>query len=203
MNDNQPLESGATNLNEPGEQFIQESDGQFDEAADQAAAASSENGFLRIGIGVLIGAVLGGIAGALTNRNAVDRVNQSVKRVGSSVKGAAATVSETAQELGNAVNSVAVGVNETVQDVGSSIRNTADKVTDTVETTASTLQDTAEGVNDAVETTIGAVQNTVTSIQKSGAPRSKKPTQPVQQIVAASNGGTLYRLVPVAPDTAD
>lgn len=199
MDDNQPFVAGETNLNEPVEQFIQESDEQF----DHATTTPTENGFLRIAIGVLIGAALGGIAGALTNRNAVDRVNQSIKRVGNSVKEAAANVSETVQELGNAVNSVAVGVNDTVRDVGSSVRGAADQVTDTVETTVSTVQDTTDGVNETVKTTIDAVQNTVTSIQKSGTLRSNQPTQPVERIVAASNGGTLYRLVPVAPDKTD
>lgn len=180
---------------------VDETADQFDDARD-TTAAPNENGFARIAIGILIGATLGGIVGALTNRGAVDRVNQTVKKVGDSVKGAAASVSETVKEVGNAVNSVAVGVNETVRDVGGTVRGAADDVTDTVETTASTVRATTDDVNDEVKTTLNAVQNTVTTIQRSSNLRPAEQAKPAEQIVeAAATEETLYRLVPVAPDT--
>lgn len=180
------------------EMSIDGSVNQFDDADEEIAP--DENGFFKIAIGILIGATLGGIAGALTNKSTVNRVNQKVKGVGNSVKGAAVSVSETVKEVGNAVNNIAVGVNETVRDVSSTVKGSADEVTDTVETTASTVKATTENVNDTLKTTLDAVQNTVNTIQHSNNPRPAQQSKPVQERVEINNE-TLYRLVPVAPDT--
>ncbi|MBW4542600.1 MAG: hypothetical protein KME43_26235 [Myxacorys chilensis ATA2-1-KO14] len=189
----------------PEETSADESANQFDDTT----ATPGKNGFSKIAIGILIGAALGGIAGALTSRSTVNRVNQTVKDVGNSVKGAAVGISEAVKEVGNAVNSVAVGVNETVRDVGSGITRAADEVTETIETTVSAVKDTTDGVNATMETTVGAVQNTVATIQQPDALRSSKQadaqanaqTESTEQIATASDGETLYRLVPVAQDT--
>ncbi|MBW4420378.1 MAG: hypothetical protein KME13_14280 [Myxacorys californica WJT36-NPBG1] len=189
----------------PEEASTDESANQFDDTT-----TPSENGFSKIAIGILIGAALGGIAGALTNRSTVNRVNQTVKNAGNSVKGAAVSISEAVKEVGNAVNSVAVGVNETVRDVGSGITGAADEVTETVETTVSAVKDTSDGINATMKTTVGAVQKTVATIQQPDALRSSEQadaqtsaqTEPTEQIATASDGETLYRLVPVAQDTS-
>ncbi len=186
------------------EMSVDESVKQFENTFDEVeyeTVSSAQNGFLKIAIGMLIGAAVGGIAGALTKKNNVDRVNQTVQGVGNSVRNAATSVSETVQEVGNAVNKVTVGVNDTIKDVGITVKGAADEVSGTVEITTSTLKNATEDVWDTIKTTIDAVQNTVTTLQKASDFRTVEQARPVEQIVETATGGMLYRLVPVSQDT--
>lgn len=146
----------------------------------------TENGFARIAIGVLVGATLGGIAAALTNRGTVDRVNQTVKNAGDTVKKAAASVNDTVQDVGDAVSSVATGVNNTVREVGDAVKETAEGVNGTVKNTLSAVKDTTEDVNDTVRNTLDAVKQSAENISES----------PVKD-ASTSSGETLYKLVPI------
>ena len=144
------------------------------------------NGFARVALGVLIGATLGGIAGALTNKRVVDRINRTVKDVGNTVKKTAVSVNDTVQEVGDAVYSVATSVNDTVKDAGGTVKETAESVNGTMQHTLGAIRNTTKDVNGTVQETLDAVKKVADDVNAS--------TQPD---VDKSSGETLYKLVPV------
>src|SRR3712207_3737079 len=77
---------------------------------------STNNGLTKVAIGVLVGATLGGVAGALANPEVVDRINQTIKSVGDAIKRAAANVNDNVHNVGDAVHNVSASVNDTVKD---------------------------------------------------------------------------------------
>ncbi|MBD2075129.1 YtxH domain-containing protein [Phormidium sp. FACHB-592] len=146
----------------------------------------TDNGFARVALGVLIGATLGGIAGALTNKRVVDRINRTVKDVGNTVKTTAVSVNDTVQEVGDAVYSVATSVNDTVKDAGGTVKETAEGVSGTVQHALGAIKNTSKDVNGTVQETLEAVKKVSEDINTSAQPKVEK-----------SSGETLYKLVPI------
>lgn len=144
------------------------------------------NGFARVALGVLIGATLGGIAGALTNKGVVDRINRTVKDIGNTVKTTAVSVNDTVQEVGDAVYNVATSVNDTVKDAGSTVKETAEGVSGTMQHTLGAIRNTTKDVNGTVQETLDAVKKVTDDMNASTQPEVEK-----------SSGETLYKLVPV------
>ncbi|PSB15715.1 hypothetical protein C7B61_06155 [filamentous cyanobacterium CCP1] len=148
----------------------------------------SNNGLSKIAIGVLVGATLGGVAGALANPGVVDRINRSIRGVGDAMKRAAANVTDDVQHVGEAVHSVSTGVNDTVREVGSAVKGAAAGINSTMKNTVNTVKNTADTVNDTVKDTVGSVKD---------ATEGKKPLEGIT--ASAADNGTLYKLVPVNP----
>lgn len=146
----------------------------------------ADNGFNKIAIGVLIGATLGGIAGALSTRGVVDRVNQTVRGVGNSVKKAASSVNDTVKNVGDAVHSVTNEVNGTVREVGDAVKDATEGVSSTVYDTVNAVKHTAADVNSTMQNTVNAVKDTAGEMI---------PSNEEERNVTEQN--TLYKLVPV------
>ncbi|HEY9696408.1 MAG TPA: hypothetical protein V6D10_04045 [Trichocoleus sp.] len=151
----------------------------------------SDNGFNKVAIGVLIGATLGGIAGALSTRGVVDRVNRTVRDVGNSVKKAASSVDDTIRQVGDAVHSVTTEVNSTVKDVGDAVKDATEGVSSTVQSTVNSVKSTAADVNSTVQNTVNAVKDTTGEM----IPSNEKERNVTEQ-------NTLYKLVPVNSNEA-
>lgn len=158
-----------------------------DETSDGTGHALTQ-----IAIGAIIGATIGGVATALSNRAIVDRINQTVRGVGSTVKRAANSVDNTVRGVGDAVQSVATGVNDTAKEVGEAVKETAQGISDTVKSSINTVQDTAENVNDTVKSTADVVCSTTEEVTKSN-----------QYNASGSENDTLYKLIPVNSTEAD
>ena len=71
---------------ETDEIFVEQMPYQPDADASHTAMG---NALAKVALGAAISATLGAIAGALANRNITDKLNMTVKGVGSAVKGAA------------------------------------------------------------------------------------------------------------------
>ena len=154
------------------------------DSSDQNVSPNSQ-AFTKVAIGALIGATLGGIAGALTNRGVVDRINTSVRGVGNTVRKTTAGIDETVKGVGNAVQSVAVGVNTTAKEINEAVRETAEGISGTVKSTVNTVQSTA----DDVQETVGSTVNTVKSVVEE--------TTASANLAPDADQATLYKLVPV------
>lgn len=157
------------------------------------ANPTANDGFTKVAIGVLVGATLGGIAGALTNRGVVDRINQTIRGVGNAVKRAAANVNNDVQNVGDAVYSVTTGVNDTVKDVGDAVKETAEGVNSTVRHTVSSVKHTAENVNGTVKSTLSSIKENAQENEPSG--QQDTNNTPEQE--------TLYKLIPVNPNESN
>ena len=154
-------------------------------ASDQNVSSNSQ-AFTKVAIGALVGATLGGIAGALTNKGVVDRINTSVRGVGNTVRKTTAEIDETIKGVGDAVQSVASGVNTTAKEINEAVRETAEGISGTVKSTVHTVQDTA----DEVQETVGSTVDTVKSVMEETAASA--------ELAPAAEKSTLYKLVPVA-----
>ncbi|MBW4460781.1 MAG: hypothetical protein KME47_11190 [Nodosilinea sp. WJT8-NPBG4] len=141
--------------------------------------------FTKVAIGALIGATLGGIAGALINKGVVDRINTSVRGVGNTVRKTTAGIDETIKGVGDAVQSVAVEVNATAREINEAVRETAEGISGTVQSTVHTVQSTA----DSVQETVGSTVNTVKSVVEE--------TTASANLAPDTDQATLYKLVPV------
>lgn len=161
-----------------------------DDASD--ASNGARHAFTQIAIGALIGATVGGVATALSNRAIVNRVNQTVRGVGSTVKRAANSVDDAVRGVGDAVQSVAMGVNDTAKEVSEAVKETAQGISGTVKGTINTVQDTADNVNDTVKSTADVVCSTTEEVTKSN-----------QRDANGSENDTLYKLIPVSSTEAD
>lgn len=158
-----------------------------DEIADESSHALTQ-----IAIGAIVGAAIGGVATALSNRAIVNRINQTVRGVGSTVKRAANSVDDTVRGVGDAVQSVATGVNDTAKEVSDVVREAAQGIGGTVKDTINTVQNTAENVNDTVKTTADAVRCTTEEVTTSN-----------QRNTNGSENDTLYKLIPVNSPESD
>lgn len=154
------------------------------DSSDQNVSPNSQ-AFTRVAIGALVGATLGGIAGALTNKGVVDRINTSVRGVGNTVRKTTAGIDETIKGVGDAVQSVAVGVNTTAREINEAVRETAEGISGTVQSTVHTVQNTA----DDVQETVGSTVNTVKSVVEE--------TTASANLAPDADQTTLYKLVPV------
>ncbi len=137
--------------------------------------------------GILIGATLGGIASILSSKNAIELINQNIKKVGNAVNKTATGINNTVKEVGEAVQNVAVVVNDTFQDVESTFKTTAEDVGETVKTTASAVKNTTENVKGTVKTTADIINTVKQPMQNMG---NNQPTN-------ESENETLYKLVPI------
>jgi methyl-accepting chemotaxis protein len=193
------MNNNVKNDNSLSTSAIQSINGSTDPSDSSEDPSLNGGGFSKVALGVLIGATIGGIATALTNKGTVDRVNQSIKGIGNSVKGVAIGFNKTVKEVGTAFNSVVSGVNEVVQDVGSTVRTAAEEVNETVESTMTHVKDTKDDVSDTMKSTSTAIQNTVATIQYASEQIRPQGTEPAQSAAASqpSSTETLYRLVPV------
>lgn len=153
----------------------------------------ANDGLTKVAIGVLVGATLGGVAGALANPGVVDRLNQAVKGVGDAIKRAAANVNDNVQNVGEAVHSVSTGVNDTVKDVGNAVKDAAEGINSTVKDTLNTVKHTAEDVNDTVKDTFNDVKATTVK------DTTEAHNASGEEAVGTSDNGTLYKLIPVNP----
>lgn len=155
------------------------------------------NGLLKIAIGALVGATLGGLAAALTNRETTEQINQTIRGLGKTAKTTAENLSNSVQSVGDAVNSVAANLSDTTKDVNEAVTSVTTNVSGTVKNTISTVKGTAEGVNETVKTAmnvVNTVKDSVSGIQEV-AQTGNAPSE-------VSNGETLYKLIPVGPDQA-
>lgn len=148
-----------------------------------------DSGLSKIALGVLVGATLGGVAGALANPGIVDRINQTIRGVGDAIKRAATNVNDDIHHVGEAVHSVSTGVNDTVKDVGNAVKGAAEGINTTVKDTVNTVKNTADNVNGTVKDTFSSVKS---ATEGNEAPEGVDHTSP--------ENGTLYKLVPVNPD---
>ncbi|MBD3885783.1 hypothetical protein IFO70_29145 [Phormidium tenue FACHB-886] len=148
------------------------------------------NGLTKVAIGVIVGATLGGVAGALANPGTVERINQTVRGVGEAIKKAAANVNDNVQTVGDAVHSVSTGVNNTVKDVGDAVKGATEGINNTVKGTLNTVKHTAEDIN-------GTVKDTFNDVKDKTAAEAHNASD--EEIVSASDNGTLYKLVPINP----
>lgn len=152
----------------------------------------SDNGLTKVAIGVLVGATLGGVAGALANPGVVDRINQTIKGLGDAIKKAAANVNDNVHNVGDAVYNVSENVNSTVKDVGSAVKGAADEINSTVKDTLNTVRHTAEDVN-------GTVKDTINEVKDKTGENATQTKESSGVAVNASENGTLYKLIPVNP----
>ncbi|GAB4365176.1 MAG: hypothetical protein Kow00121_01530 [Elainellaceae cyanobacterium] len=156
--------------------------------ADEAA----NSGLSKIAVGVLVGATLGGVAGALANQEVVDRINQTIRGIGDAIKRAAANINNDIHNVGEAVHSVSTGVNDTVKDVGNAVKGAAEDINSTVKDTVNTVKNTADNVNGTAKDAFNSVKGTT---------QAKEPSEGVT--VSSSEDGILYKLVPVNPGETD
>ncbi|MBD2775006.1 hypothetical protein [Iningainema tapete] len=166
---------------------------------DDTERQETKNEIYKVFVGGLIGATLGGIAGALLIKGTAEKINQTVKNVGDKVKGASENFSQTVKGVGDAVQTVANGVNETVKDVGNTVNNTATDVNETVKSTADTVKGSANGMSTTVKNTVDTVKSAVTDVRQSVTSTAKSgatEVSPEHQIIKLPNN-QAYMLVPV------
>jgi gas vesicle protein len=142
----------------------------------------------KVAIGALVGATLGGLAGALANKSVVDRINRTIKELGNSLKKTTSNVNDTVQDVGDAVYTITANVTDTVRDVGETVKQTADSVNSTVRETVDTVRNTANDVNGTVRTTLNSVKDSAEEVLSTDESNTAVPDQ-----------DTLYKLVPVEP----
>lgn len=193
MSENKQVLDVDTNLDSDYEIKVEQLPSRSD---NYSAGAVKNDGLLaKVAIGALIGASLGAIAAALTNKGTAERVNQTIKGVGNTVKRAATGVNDTVKDVGDAVKNVATGVNDTVKDVGESVKGAATGVNDTVKSTVDAVKGTAVDVNDTVKGTVDAVKGAADEVKRS---TSTNPNQGVKP----SEKQRAYLLVPVEDEEA-
>lgn len=171
---------------ELGDTELGDVDTSIDYIGSDDISDGSGHALTQIAIGALVGATIGGVATALSNRSIVNRINQTVRGVGSTVKRAANSVDDAVRGVGDAVQSVATGVNDTAKEVSDVVRETAEGIGGTVKDTINTVQNTAENVNDTVKSTADAVRCTTEEVTTSN-----------QREANGSENDTLYKLIPV------
>ncbi|MCU0532606.1 MAG: hypothetical protein MUD14_01670 [Hydrococcus sp. Prado102] len=132
-------------------------------------STTANNGLGRLLLGVLIGATLGGIASAITNKSTVERINKNVKDIGNTVKKAATNINDTIKDIDNAVNSVATGISDTYKDV------------------EHTVIVNAVDAGQTVRSTVKAVKQPIANNIQPNAQASERVSQ----------NGTLYKLIPI------
>ncbi|HEY9879239.1 MAG TPA: hypothetical protein V6D29_12345 [Leptolyngbyaceae cyanobacterium] len=160
------------------------------EVPDENIAAKNQV-LTKVAIGALVGAALGGIAGALTNRAVVDRINRSVRSVGDTVKNTTTEIDNTIKGVGDAVQSVAAGVNSTAKEINDAVRGTAEGISGTVKSTVHTVQDTADDIQGSVDSTVHTLKAVVGE------------TSEAAQQVTSSEDTTLYKLIPVSANKSE
>lgn len=184
------MESNNLPLLHPAQSDNNPADGQSFNANISATTDELENkGLSKIALGVLAGATLGGVAGALANRGTADRINQTIRDIGNAIKRAAANVNHDIHNVGEAVHSVSTGVNDTVNDVGNAVRGAAEDINSTVKDTVNTVKSTANNANATVQDTFNSVKDAAQDDESSK-----------EVVVSPSGNGTLYKLIPVNPD---
>ncbi|MGL5871620.1 MAG: hypothetical protein ACRC2R_04505 [Xenococcaceae cyanobacterium] len=166
--------------------FTEEFDPENPEATTTTTTNKETGRFLT---GILIGATLGGIASILSSKNAIELINQNIKKVGNAVNKTATNINTTVKEVGEAVQNVAVVVNDTFQDVEATFKTTAEDVGVTVKTTASAVKNTTENVKGTVKTTADIINTVKQPMQNMG----NQPTNNSNE----SENETLYKLVPI------
>ena len=157
-----------------------------DRAPSNTNTKTPNSEIVRLLTGMLIGATLGGVVSILTNKSAISRINQSIKKAGNVVDKTATNINNTVKDVGEAVQSVAVVVNDTFQDAEGTVKSTADDINETVKSTVDVVMNTAQSVNKTVKTTADII-NTVKPVENT---ENKQPN---------NNDGneTLYKLVPI------
>lgn len=156
----------------------------------ETSDTARDQGWATIAIGALIGATLGGLAGALANKRVVNGINQVIKDAGSSLKKTTSNVNVAVQDAGDAVFTITTNVTDTVKDLGESVKQTADSVNSTVRETIDTVRSTAIDVNGTVRTTLDSVKDTTEELIQ---PNESTPAKPEVEI----EPDTLYKLIPV------
>ncbi|MDR9899899.1 hypothetical protein G7B40_035885 [Aetokthonos hydrillicola Thurmond2011] len=171
------------------------------EQSDDTEPKETKNELYKVFLGGLIGATVGGIAGALLIKGTAQKINQTVKNVGDKVKGASENFSRTAKGVGDAVQTVANGVNETIKDVGETVNSTATDVNQTVKKTADSVKGAANGMNETVKSTVDVVKDAATdaidSVKSTAKSTATDTLSSNNQIIKLPNDQTLYRLVPL------
>jgi gas vesicle protein len=158
------------------------------------------NGLTRIAIGALIGAALGSIAAALTHQETTERVNQTIRGLGSTVKATANNLNDSVQRVSTAINSVASNVNDTTQDVSQTVNSVATDVSSAIRSTVSTVRQTTAEVTEKVKTTKDAVKTVQESVSDPQEPEPPTITIP-GDLPEMPSENTLYKLVPVHQDS--
>ena len=161
------------------------------------SASSSNNGMTKVAISAFIGAMLGGLAVILTNRDTTEQISRSVRGLGRSVKATAENLTGAIQEAGKSVNSVAVAVNDTSQEVNVAVSSVAANVSSTVKETITTVQKATEGMSETVKTTVDAVNIVKDSVNRSQAAPQTMVDTSADMPTEVLHGNTLYKLIPV------
>ncbi|NJL64585.1 MAG: hypothetical protein HC903_25685 [Methylacidiphilales bacterium] len=164
-----------------------------------------ENPIAKIAIASLVGATIGAIAGVLALKNSSQRINQSIKNVGNTVKNVVENVNQTLKDTSDTIKSAASSIDETVKEVGKTVKNSAVDTNDTVKDAVDSVKDTAVNVNDTVKNTMHIVKGAATGVQE-----TVKDTVDIAKKVVAddekssnseniqvSDNQTTYILVPV------
>lgn len=171
-----------------------------DSASSEDSTFPSGNGLPKIAIGALIGAVLGGLAVALTNQETAEQISRSIRGLGKTVKATAENVNDAVQNVGDAVNGVAVAVNDTNKDVNDAVNGVATKLGSTVKESITTVQDTAKGVKETAKTTANVVNTVKSSVNSIQEVAQQTDNAPIDVSTEVSKGETLYKLIPVSQD---
>jgi gas vesicle protein len=152
---------------------------------------TKNNDFGKVMIGALIGGTLGALVTAFANKGTAERLNESIRRVGNTVKNAASGVNDTVRDVGEAVQSVAEGVNDTVKDVGDTVKGTVEDVNTTFRTTLNAVRTTSDNVNNTLRSTADAVQSTASDIKQSASQTVQQSPYQMAYIVPVENAGNL------------
>jgi gas vesicle protein len=108
------------------------------------------NNLNKVLLGGLLGATLGTLAAALSNKKTVQGANLAAKGVGDAVKSVGEGVNVAAKGVGEAAKTVAEGVNQgLVNPVVDAIKDTAEGAKKSLESATDKLKQTAEYVNPA------------------------------------------------------
>jgi gas vesicle protein len=171
-----------------------------DDSSYSSNSSRSENGLNKIAIGALVGAVLGGFAVALANRETTDQVNQTIRNVGRTAKTTADNLNDTIQQIGSAVSSVSENINGSTRDVNDAVSSVTANVSNTVRNTVTAVKGTAEGVNQTVKSAMD-VMNIVKATANSVQTLSQPAVNVSADVTSSPTGETLYRLVPVSQNS--
>lgn len=157
-------------------------------AVPNSGEPAQNQAWIKVAIGAIVGATLGGIAGALADKKTVDRLNRSVKDAGESLKRTTADLNRSVQDVGDAVLTLTTNVTDTTKDVGGVIRETAGHVNSSVQNTVNTLRSTANELTGTVQETVNSVKDATEGVRSVEESSTTTPDQ-----------DTLYKLIPVEP----
>lgn len=185
----------------------QPSQTQNNTVSDNATANTNRDPSLaKIGIGAVVGALVGAATVALASKVTVENVNNTVKGVGSAVKGAAEGVNNTVKNVGNAVQNVAENVNHTIDDVGITIKGTTEDVNQNVKGTVNAVKMSTHNAYYNAKSASDSIRIATEDISQN----AKSPIEAVaQQMVQnqtvstkkpSEEKQTAYVLVPVSKD---